>query len=218
MTWAPFMGIFLARISRGRTIREFVGGVLVAPSVFTLIWFAIFGWTAMELDGIGMEADGPHAITDAVNENVATAMFTFFEQLLGGGAMTAIVSGFVVVIVAIFFATSSDSASLVVDMLCTGTEDPGPVRQRVFWGVSEGAVAACLIVLAGDAGLEALRQVITVMGLPIFILMFAAMFALWRGLQSERFVSIRVPVAGMRVQTQQPEGEKESKPIIATDA
>jgi choline/carnitine/betaine transport len=218
VTWAPFMGIFLARISRGRTIRQFVGGVLVAPSVFTLIWFVIFGWTAMELDGIGSGADAPHAITDAVNDNVATAMFTFFDQLLGGGALTAIVSGFVVVIVAIFFATSSDSASLVVDMLCTGTEDPGPVRQRVFWGVSEGAVAACLIVLAGDAGLEALRQVITVMGLPIFILMFAGMFALWRGLQEEKFVSIRVPVSGKKVETAHPEGDEEAKPAAAADA
>ncbi|GGM18418.1 BCCT family transporter [Promicromonospora citrea] len=205
VTWAPFMGIFLARISRGRTIREFVGGVLVAPSLFTLVWFVIFGWSAMELDGIGSSPDDPHPITAAVLEDPATAMFTFFDQLLGVGGLSTLISGLVVVIVAIFFATSSDSASLVVDMLCTGTEDPGPVRQRVFWGVSEGAVAVALIVLAGEAGLVALQQVITVVGLPIFLLMFLAMFALWRGLRSESFVTVRLPVSGAKADTPQPE-------------
>jgi choline-glycine betaine transporter len=207
VTWAPFMGIFLARISRGRTIREFVGGVLLAPSFFTLVWFAIFGWSAMELDGIGSAPGDPHPITDAVMENPATAMFTFFEELLGAGGLATFISGLVVVIVAIFFATSSDSASLVVDMLCTGTEDAGPVRQRVFWGVSEGAVAVALIVLAGETGLVALQQVITVIGLPIFILMFLAMFALWRGLAAEKFVTIRLPISGSKVETLQPEAE-----------
>ena len=207
VTWAPFMGIFLARISRGRTIREFVGGVLLAPSLFTLVWFAIFGWSAMELDGIDSAPGDPHPITDAVMENPATAMFTFFEELLGAGGLATFISGLVVVIVAIFFATSSDSASLVVDMLCTGTEDSGPVRQRVFWGVSEGAVAVALIVLAGETGLVALQQVITVIGLPIFIMMFLAMFALWRGLATEKFVTIRMPLSGSKVETLQPEAE-----------
>jgi choline/glycine/proline betaine transport protein len=100
-----------------------------------------------------------------------------------------------VVIVAIFFATSSDSASLVVDILCTGDEDPGPVRQRVFWGVSEGALAGSLIALAGEAGLEALQQVITVIGLPIFIMVFAMVFALIRGLRTEHVPGPREPPA-----------------------
>jgi choline-glycine betaine transporter len=90
-----------------------------------------------------------------------------------------------VLIVAIFFATSSDSASLVVDMLCTGHEDPGPVRQRVFWGTAEGVLAASLIILAGEAGLTALQQVIAVIGLPIFLMVFGMMFALVSGLRSE---------------------------------
>ena len=179
VTWSPFIGIFVARISKGRTIREFVLGVLFAPSIFTLIWFAIFGWSAMEMDGIG--GDGG-SITEAVGLGPEFAMFAFFEGL----PLTTLIQGLAVVIVAIFFATSSDSASLVVDILCTGDEDPGPVHQRVFWGVAEGALAAMLIVLAGDAGLTALQEVITVIGLPIFIMVFAMMFALFRGLQSER--------------------------------
>ncbi|MGM0542322.1 MAG: BCCT family transporter [Pseudomonadota bacterium] len=193
VTWSPFIGIFVARISRGRTIREFVLGVLFAPSIFTLIWFAIFGWSAMEIDGIGQdarEAMGAQAgvLSDAVGESIPLAMFTFFEQFPGA----TLIQGLAVVIVAIFFATSSDSASLVVDMLCTGSADPGPWHQRVFWGVSEGMLAAMLIVLAGDAGLTALQEVITVVGLPMFILVFAMMFALYRGLSHEALSEVKV--------------------------
>lgn len=186
VTWAPFIGIFVARISKGRTIREFVLGVLFAPSIFTLIWFSIFGWSAMEIDGIGAQARdalGGQAgmIEAAVERGPEFAMFAFFENF----PATQLIQGLAVVIVAIFFATSSDSASLVVDLLCTGEPNSGPARQRVFWGVSEGAVAAMLIVLAGEAGLVALQQVITVVGLPIFVLVFAMLFALVKALFAE---------------------------------
>ncbi|CAM3889836.1 BCCT family transporter [Janibacter anophelis] len=167
VSWAPFMGIFLARISKGRTVREFVLGVLFAPTIFTIIWFVTFGWSALRIDGMDGQ-EGP--ISAAVAESVPLSMFAFFENY----PLTTFMQGFAVVIVAIFFATSSDSASLVVDMLCTGDGDPGPTRQRVFWGVSEGVLAALLIVLAGDEGLNALQQVITVVGLPMFTLMFLA--------------------------------------------
>ncbi|MGL4414913.1 BCCT family transporter [Roseinatronobacter monicus] len=193
VTWSPFIGIFVARISKGRTIREFVLGVLLAPSLFTLVWFAIFGWSAMEIDGIGAaarDALGANAgqIAEAVGRGPEFAMFAFFENY----PATQLIQGLAVVIVAIFFATSSDSASLVVDMLCTGDTEPGPVRQRVFWGVSEGAVAAMLIVLAGEAGLVALQQVITVVGLPIFILVFAMLFALLKALLAENISGVKV--------------------------
>ena len=179
VTWAPFMGVFLARISRGRTVREFIGGVLVAPSLFTLVWFVIFGWSAMNIDGIGGDG-GP--ISTAVGESVPLAMFTFFENF----PWTPLLQGLVVVIVALFFATSADSAALVVDMLCSGEDEEGPVGQRVFWAVCLGALAALLIVLGGDEGLNALQQVITVIGLPIFILVFAMIPALFAGLRSEK--------------------------------
>lgn len=193
VTWSPFIGIFVARISKGRTIREFVLGVLLAPSLFTLVWFAIFGWSAMEIDGIGTAArealgDDAGQIAAAVGRGPEYAMFAFFENF----PATQLIQGLAVVIVAIFFATSSDSASLVVDMLCTGETEPGPTRQRVFWGVSEGAVAAMLIVLAGDAGLVALQQVITVVGLPIFLMVFAMLLALARSLLIEDAAEIRL--------------------------
>ncbi|MBR2656532.1 MAG: BCCT family transporter [Loktanella sp.] len=186
VTWSPFIGLFVARISRGRTIREFVFGVLLAPSLFTIIWFAIFGWQAIALDGLGenaREAMGATAgsISAAVSESVPLAMFAFFAEL----PWAPLMQGIAVLVVAIFFATSSDSASLVVDMLCSGTTKPGPVRQRVFWGISEGLIAGTLILLAGEAGLVALQQVITVVGLPIFLLVFMMIPALIRGFAAE---------------------------------
>ncbi len=186
VTWSPFIGLFVARISRGRTIREFVFGVLLAPSLFTLIWFAIFGWQAMEIDGIGLalrDQMGPAAgqLSQAVSDSVPLAMFAFFESF----PLATLVQGIAIVVVAIFFATSSDSASLVVDMLCTGEAEPGPVRQRVFWGVAEGMVAVMLIILAGDLGLTALQQVITVVGLPIFCLVFMMIPSIIMGFQIE---------------------------------
>lgn len=181
VTWSPFMGVFLARISRGRTIREFIVGVLIAPATFTLIWFVIFGWSAMEFDGIGGSGG---TISDMVvhQGQIPIAIYEFLEHF----PAARIVQGLSVVIVALFFATSSDSASLVVDMLCTGDETPGPVRQRVFWGGSEGMIAAVLIVLGGESGIQALQEVITVVGLPIFIMVFIMMFALIHALRQER--------------------------------
>ena len=179
VTWAPFMGVFLARISRGRTIRQFVIGVLVAPSLFTLVWFVVFGWSAMKIDGIG--GDGG-TISAAVADSIPLAMFEFFNNF----PAATLVQGIAVVVVALFFATSSDSASLVIDMLCSGDGEAGPVRQRVFWGLTEGAVAATLIVLGGDEGLNALQEVITVIGLPIFILVSLMIITLVMGLRAEK--------------------------------
>ncbi|MFD0853763.1 BCCT family transporter, partial [Actinomadura adrarensis] len=124
VTWAPFMGVFLARISKGRTIRQFVVGVLLAPSAFTVVWFSVFGWSAMRIDGIG--GDGGELTREVViDEQVPLAMFEFFSNY----PAVTLVQGIAVVVVALFFATSSDSASLVVDMLCAGDAEPGPVRQ-----------------------------------------------------------------------------------------
>ena len=186
VTWSPFIGLFVARISRGRTIREFVFGVLLAPSLFTVIWFAIFGWQAMQIDGLGESAraamgGAAGSISAAVETSVPLAMFAFFAEL----PWAPVMQGIAVLVVAIFFATSSDSASLVVDMLCSGTAEPGPVHQRVFWGVAEGMIAATLILLAGEAGLTALQEVITVIGLPIFLLVSMMIPALIRGLGAE---------------------------------
>lgn len=180
VTWAPFMGVFLARISRGRTLRQFVVGVLGAPSLFTLIWFVIFGWSAMELDGLNGEQG---TIAQAVEQSGAgIAMFTFFESF----PLTTLLQGLAIVVVGLFLITSADSAALVVDMLGSGEPDGSPVRQRIFWGLGIGVVAAALTFLGGGDGIEALQQVITVIGLPIFILVFLMIPALVIGLRMER--------------------------------
>ncbi|SLN58766.1 High-affinity choline transport protein [Roseivivax jejudonensis] len=193
VTWSPFMGLFVARISYGRTIREFVMGVLLAPSLFTLIWFAIFGWQAMGFDGIGAESreqmgEAAGQLSQAVSDSIPLAMFAFLENF----PFATFLQGFAVLVVAIFFATSSDSASLVVDMLCTGEAEAGPVQQRLFWGIAEGTIAILLIVLAGQAGLTALQQVITVVGLPIFCLVFMMIPAVILGLMEEELDYVSV--------------------------
>ncbi|XRQ08963.1 BCCT family transporter [Actinomadura welshii] len=203
VTWAPFMGVFLARISKGRTIRQFVGGVLLAPSLFTVVWFAIFGWSAMRIDGIG--GSGGELTREVVTEGqIPLAMFEFFSNY----PMVTLIQGIAVIVVALFFATSSDSASLVVDMLCVGEGDAGPVRQRVFWGVSEGALAASLIVLGGDTALNALQQVITVIGLPIFLMSFLMMFSLAMGLRQESHAAYAAQLAKMQERAEPPPGSK----------
>ncbi|MFA9428810.1 BCCT family transporter [Egicoccus sp. AB-alg2] len=174
ITWAPFVGIFIARISKGRTIKEFVLGVLFLPTAFTIIWFASFGLAAIDLD---LTQDG--AISDAVVDDVPVSLFVFLENF----PLAGIVSGLAVLIVVIFFTTSSDSASLVVDMLCSSdVDDDPPTRQRVFWAVVEGAVAATLLAIGG---LEALQDVITVLGFPFFVLGLVIIWSLLRALRSE---------------------------------
>ncbi|MFI0355133.1 BCCT family transporter [Actinomadura sp. 9N407] len=211
VTWAPFMGVFLARISKGRTIRQFVGGVLVAPSLFTVVWFAIFGWSAMRIDGIG--GDGGDLTREVVtNEQIPLAMFEFFSNY----PAVTLIQGIAIVVVALFFATSSDSASLVVDMLCTGDGDPGPVRQRLFWGIAEGTLAASLIVFGGDEALKALQQVITVIGLPIFLLCFLMMFSLAKGLRQESHAAYAAQLSHMQRGAQPPADTKPPSKEVST--
>ncbi|GGI04535.1 multidrug DMT transporter permease [Egicoccus halophilus] len=174
ITWAPFVGIFIARISKGRTIKEFVLGVLLTPTAFTIIWFSTFGLAAIDLD---LQQDG--AIAEAVLEDVPVSLFVFLENF----PLAGFVSGLAVLIVVIFFTTSSDSASLVVDMQCSSdvTDDP-PTRQRVFWALVEGTIAATLLAIGG---LEALQDVITVLGFPFFALGLVIIWSLLRGLREE---------------------------------
>ncbi|MFP5072619.1 BCCT family transporter [Pseudonocardia nantongensis] len=179
VTWAPFMGVFLARISRGRTVRQFVGGVLLAPAAFTVVWFVIFGWSAMASDGI--DGQGGPISTAVADSGASLAMFAFFEQL----PMATLISGIAVIVVVLFLVTSADSASLVVDMLCSGTGEMSPLRQRLFWALALGGLAAALLLLGGDEAISALEEVITVIGLPIFILVCGMLAALLVGFRRE---------------------------------
>ncbi|MBN7770837.1 BCCT family transporter [Marinobacter daepoensis] len=173
ISWAPYVGIFIARISRGRTIREFVAGVLFAPTAFTLVWFGIFG-----LSAIHVEVSGQIPLAEQVRTDPSVAIFAFLEAF----PLAETASALSVVIIVIFFTTSSDSASLVIDMLTRRDDQPSLVRQRIFWAATQGVIAATLL-LAG--GLEALQNVITSLGLPFCILLVFMAVSLYRALHAD---------------------------------
>lgn len=173
ISWAPYVGLFIARISRGRTIREFIAGVLLAPTLFTLVWFSIFGISAIQA-----QLQGGVDLASQVQQDPSVAVFAFLETY----PLATFTSALSVVIIIIFFTTSADSASLVIDTLTRRDDQPSLVRQRVFWAAAQGLIAATLL-LAG--GLEALQNVITALGLPFcFLLLFMAV-SLWRTLQAD---------------------------------
>lgn len=174
ISWAPFVGLFIAKISRGRTIRQFVVGVMVVPTVFTFLWFSVFGDTALHM----IMVDGYTTLIDEVQADHAIALFKLFEHL----PLTSIVSFLTVILIITFFVTSSDSGSLVIDSLASGGVTQTPVWQRVFWASTEGVVAAALL-LAG--GLGALQTATIVTALPFAIVMLIAMAGMWRALVIE---------------------------------
>ncbi|ESA36456.1 glycine betaine abc transporter [Leptolyngbya sp. Heron Island J] len=174
ISWSPFVGIFIARVSKGRTVREFLLGVLLLPTMLTFLWMSVFGGTAMSMELGGLSG----VISDAVSENVATALFVMLQEL----PLTAITSFVGIVLVVVFFVTSSDSGSLVVDSLTSGGKMDSPVPQRVFWAVTEGVVAAVLLL---GGGLQALQTASIATGLPFAIVLLVMCYSLYRGLSQE---------------------------------
>ncbi|MGO1190421.1 BCCT family transporter [Vibrio casei] len=174
IAWAPFVGLFIAKISRGRTIRQFVVGVMVVPTIFTFLWFSVFGDTALHM----IMTDGYHHIIQEVQNNNAIALFKLFERL----PMTSIISFITVILIITFFVTSSDSGSLVIDSLASGGVQETPIWQRTFWVATEGVVASVLL-LAG--GLGALQTASVVSALPFAIIMIIAMVGMIKALRIE---------------------------------
>ena len=174
IAWAPFVGMFIARVSKGRTIREFVVGVLLVPVGFTFMWMTFFGDTALHM----IMVQGIGALAEAVAADTSVALFQFFEYLPLSG-ITALIATLLVVT---FFVTSSDSGSLVVDILTSGGQEESPTWQRIFWAVVEGVVAAALL-LAG--GLVALQTATIASALPFTVVMILMCWGLLRALQIE---------------------------------
>ncbi len=188
IAWSPFVGMFIARISRGRTVREFVIGVLLVPTAFSFLWMTVFGNMAMYLD-MGPAAG---AISEAVQTNLSTALFKFFEYLPG----TAITSSLAVALIVVFFVTSADSGSLVIDTIAAGGAEDTPTWQRVYWCVFQG-LAAALLMLAG--GLSALQAATLVAALPFAIIMILLAWGLYRGMRADLLGVTAVPDAPLRV-------------------
>ncbi|MBR7742660.1 BCCT family transporter [Phycicoccus sp. BSK3Z-2] len=176
MSWAPFVGVFIARISRGRTVREFVAGVLLVPTVVTFLWFAVMGGS-----GIHREIFGEGGII-AEDGTVSTDAALF--QLLDGLPLSGLLSVVALVLIVVFFVTSSDSGSFVVDMLSSGGDPHPPVWSRVMWAVLEGAVAIALL-LAGGGGLDALQTAAILLALPFSFVIIGMVVATTRALLRE---------------------------------
>lgn len=173
ISWAPFVGVFIARISRGRTIREFVAGVLLVPTLVTTLWFTVLGGSAiMRQISVG----------DLVGTDGVTSSESVLFDLLNTLPLSGLLAGIAIVLVTIFFITSADSGSLVVSMLASGGDSEPPIWNRVLWAVLVGAVAISLL-LAG--GLSALQTGAILTAVPFSVVMIVGAYATYRALKEE---------------------------------
>ena len=173
IAWSPFVGMFIARISKGRTVREFILGVLIVPSVLTFIWITTFGGSAI-YQSLFVDTN----VVEAANSNVATALF----ELLRGYPLASASALVAIFLVFIFFVTSSDSGSLVIDIITSGGDLDPPVAQRIFWAVTEGVVAAVLTV---GGGLTALQTASISTGLPFAVVLVLMAWCLLKAFREE---------------------------------
>lgn len=182
ISWAPFVGIFIARISRGRTVREFVGGVLLVPTLVSFLWFSALGGAALY-----QEVFGSGGLVGDGGPSTVGALFEMIDTLPVAGVLITIISVLVIFLIATFFVTSSDSGSFVVDMLASGGNPDPPTWSRVFWAVLEGLVAiALLVMITGSEGLVALQTAAIVAALPFSVVMIAMCVSIWKQFRQER--------------------------------
>ena len=179
ISWSPFVGVFIARISRGRTVREFVFGVLLAPTLVGLLWFSIFGGS-----GIYREIFGDGGLIDSEGA-VSTDLALF--QMLDGLPLSTLLSVVAIGLVIVFFVTSSDSGSFVVDMIASGGDPNPPTWSRILWAVLEGSIAAALIIVggAGGSGLSALQTMSILVAVPFVFVMIGMAVATGKALLRE---------------------------------
>ncbi|MBF4384668.1 BCCT family transporter [Vibrio anguillarum] len=176
ISWSPFVGMFIARVSKGRTIREFLTAVLLVPTAVTLIWMSVFGGLAIDqvINNVGQL--GANGLTE-----VPLAMFQMFDALPYGTLLSVIA----VVLVLVFFITSSDSGSLVIDSITAGGKVDAPVLQRIFWALMEGAIAVALLWIGGTNAIEALQAAAISTALPFTILLLLMCVSLLLGMRTE---------------------------------
>ncbi len=170
IAWSPFVGMFIARVSHGRTIREFILGVMLVPTFITFLWITIFGNTA-----IFIEMFGSGGISRAVQDNIPVSLFVMLENF----PLSVITSSLSIVVIITFFVTSSDSGSMVIDIITSGGNPNPPVLSRLFWAIMEGAVAAALLL---GGGLVALQTAAIITGLPFAAVILGMCVSLYKGL------------------------------------
>lgn len=186
ISWSPFVGVFVARISRGRTIREFILGVLLIPITILFLWFTAFGGSAVHMELMAAADPGiaSPGLVEAVRADTGSAIFKLMESY----PLTAALNGLIVVMIVLWFVTSSDSASFVIDMLTSGGDSNPPKIQRLFWAGTEGVIAA---VLLAAGGLGALQAASIVSGFPFAVVIVIMMYSLLRGLSRDRLILYR---------------------------
>ncbi|MFV8439788.1 BCCT family transporter [Vibrio owensii] len=177
ISWSPFVGMFIARVSRGRTVREFITAVLIVPTAVTLIWMSVFGGLAIDQVINNVGELGANGLTD-----VSLAMFQMFDVLPFGNMLSIIA----VVLVLVFFITSSDSGSLVIDSITAGGKVDAPVLQRVFWAFMEGAIAVALLWIGGSEAVQALQAGAISTALPFTFVLLAMCVSLLMGMRTKR--------------------------------
>jgi BCCT family betaine/carnitine transporter len=180
ISWSPFVGMFIARISRGRTVREFLTAVMIVPTAVTILWMSVFGGVAIDqiINEVGIL--GSEGLTE-----VPLAMFQMFDALPLGNILSVIA----VLLVLVFFITSSDSGSLVIDSITAGGKIDAPVPQRIFWASIEGAVAAVLLWVGGTEAIEALQAGAISTGLPFTVILLVMCVSLLMGMRTEKHKS-----------------------------
>ncbi|WP_318640815.1 BCCT family transporter [Flavobacterium ardleyense] len=178
-SWSPFVGTFIARISRGRTIREFILGVLFLPALVTFLWFSAFGGTTM----LGL-MEGDFSVANAVDDNISTALYVFFEKF----PLAIVLKVLGMILICSFIITSADSGALVVDGITSGGNKKTPAIQRIIWVSLSGIIAATLLT---GGGLGTLQAAVTISGLPFTILLLMMCASLYMGIKEDYKVSQR---------------------------
>ncbi|EKO3376747.1 BCCT family transporter [Vibrio fluvialis] len=177
ISWSPFVGMFIARVSRGRTVREFLCAVVFIPTLLTLIWMAVFGGIALDQVANKVGELGAHGLTD-----ISLTLFHVYDQLPFGSAISMIS----IVLILIFFITSSDSGSLVIDSITAGGKVDAPIPQRIFWASVEGAIAAVMLWIGGKEALQALQSGVVATALPFSFVLLLMCVSLIKGLRTEQ--------------------------------
>ena len=172
ISWSPFVGMFIARVSRGRTVREFVFCVILIPTLVCVVWMGAFGGTAIA-----------QVVADAAAPVKSAALELKLFEMLKPLPLSGITSLLGIILVLVFFVTSSDSGSLVIDTITAGGKTDAPVSQRVFWCTFEGVVAATLLLVGGNEALNALQAMAVSTGFPFTIVLLAMTFSLYVGLR-----------------------------------
>lgn len=176
LAWAPFVGLFIARISRGRTLREFILGVMFVPTVFTLVWMTIFGNSAIDM----VLNQGNELLGTLANDNTPVALFLFLEQF----PWSSLLSVIAVMMIVVFFVTSCDSGAMVIDMLCSHGNNNTPLWQRIYWTAGVGVIAAVLLL---SDGISALQTMTIASALPFALVLLIAMVGLIKALRIEAY-------------------------------